>query len=135
MITQYALKKLNRMLNQYGMDYADIYIEKYKPDRKKLRKASAKDVEKMKALAWKINDKAAPLGLVSPCICRSLWCYRLLSKKNFDVEMKIGIKSYPFEAHAWIEYNGEVINDTKEHAGGYAVFDPEMTKNLLAGQA
>ena len=27
---------------------------------------------------------------------------------------------YPFQAHAWIEYRGEVVNDVPEHAGFFA---------------
>ena len=134
MITKLALKRMNQKLNEQGMAYADQYIEKCKKRRRHVRQATPEEVEKMKALAWRINDVAATLKLTSPCICRSLWCYRLLAGK-YDVEMIIGVKGYPFEAHAWIEYNKEVINDTEEHAHGYIVFEGVSARDLIANQA
>jgi hypothetical protein len=30
------------------------------------------------------------------------------------------VQPYPFQAHAWIEYQGEVVNDVPEHARFFA---------------
>ena len=133
-ITKLALKRINKKLNQQGMEYADRFLEKCNKRRRHVRTATQEEVGMMKALAWKINDVAATLKLTSPCICRSLWCYKQLAGK-YGVEMIIGVKGYPFEAHAWIEYNKEVINDTEEPARGYIVFEGVSAKDLITAQA
>jgi hypothetical protein len=32
------------------------------------------------------------------------------------VRYRQGVQPFPFKAHAWLEYRGEVINDVPEHA-------------------
>jgi hypothetical protein len=53
------------------------------------------------------------------CLERSLALYLLLRRRGVAVRYRQGVQPFPFKAHAWIEYQGEVINDVPEHAGQF----------------
>lgn len=49
------------------------------------------------------------------CMEQSLTLYYLLRRQGVAVRYCQGVQPYPFQAHAWIEYHGEVVNDMPEH--------------------
>jgi hypothetical protein len=49
------------------------------------------------------------------CLERSLALYHYLRRRGVAVEFRMGVQTYPFGAHAWVEYRGHVINDVPEH--------------------
>ena len=46
------------------------------------------------------------------CLPRSLTLYLLLRRRGIPATLHIGVKRYPFGAHAWVECMGEVLDDT-----------------------
>ncbi len=52
------------------------------------------------------------------CLPRSLALFRFLRAMGFPVEHCIGVKRFPFSAHAWVENDGEVIYDHSGRPGG-----------------
>lgn len=48
------------------------------------------------------------------CLHRSVVGYLILKKKQFPVDLVIGVRKKPFMSHAWLELYGQVINDTPE---------------------
>lgn len=46
------------------------------------------------------------------CLPRSLTIYLLLRRRGVPASLHIGVKRYPFGAHAWVECLGEVLDDT-----------------------
>jgi hypothetical protein len=54
------------------------------------------------------------------CLEQSLVLYYVLRRQGVAVKYCHGIRPHPFEAHAWIEYGGEVINDVPEHLKPFA---------------
>ncbi len=46
------------------------------------------------------------------CLPRSLTIYLLLRRRGIPVSFHIGVKRYPFGAHAWVECLGEVLDDS-----------------------
>ena len=48
------------------------------------------------------------------CLEKSMAVYRLLRIRGIVVQLCIGVQKYPFYAHAWVEYQGEVVNDSQE---------------------
>ena len=46
------------------------------------------------------------------CLPRSLTLYLLLRRKGIPATLQIGVKRYPFGAHAWVECLGEVLDET-----------------------
>lgn len=50
------------------------------------------------------------------CLVRSLSLYRSLREAGHRAEHVIGVRRFPFQAHAWVECAGEVVLDTRaEH--------------------
>ncbi len=49
------------------------------------------------------------------CLERSLVLYWCLRRRGIAAHYRMGVQSYPFLAHAWIEYRGRPINDVPEH--------------------
>ena len=83
------------------------------------------------ATAWldveavRVAERAvATAGALYPgralCLEQSLVLYYLLRRRGVRAIYCQGVRPQPFEAHAWIEYSGEVINDVPEHAKLFA---------------
>ncbi|MGH7514130.1 MAG: lasso peptide biosynthesis B2 protein [Gemmatimonadales bacterium] len=53
------------------------------------------------------------------CLEQSLVLYYLLRRRGVQAEYCQGVIPAPFEAHAWVEYQGTVLNDIDEHARRY----------------
>ena len=50
------------------------------------------------------------------CLEKSLFSYFILGLYGINCDLKIGVNNaaQEFSAHAWIEHNGQVLNDTPE---------------------
>ena len=46
------------------------------------------------------------------CLPRSLAIYVLLRRQGVPAVLRIGVKRFPFAAHAWVECLGEVVDDS-----------------------
>lgn len=117
------LNRINKKLNSEGNQYIIRVMEREKARTPNIVRSPEIDLSSIKKTADKINIVAQGMQLTSPCLCKSILCYLLLNKKHGEIQLKIGVKGYPFEAHAWIEYKGEVINDSLENVQKYVVFD------------
>ena len=57
------------------------------------------------------------------CLQRSAVTTRMLRQYGIRAELIIGVQQLPFRAHAWVEVDGQVVND-KEYVGEtYLVLD------------
>ena len=57
------------------------------------------------------------------CLQRSAATACLLRKSGIPARMIIGVRRMPFKAHAWVEVNGNVVNDKPYTPDIYAVLD------------
>jgi len=57
------------------------------------------------------------------CLQRSAAAACLLRQYGFPAKMVIGARPMPFKAHAWVELNGQVVNDKAYMPEMYAVLD------------
>lgn len=76
--------------------------------------------------AAQMVDAAAREGLRSgTCLERSLVLWWLLRRRGIPAELRIGARKNAsiFEAHAWVELDGAVVNDSGEVHRHYAPFD------------
>lgn len=60
------------------------------------------------------------------CLEQSLALYYLLRRQGVAVKYCHGVQFYPFQAHAWIEYEGSVINDVAPHVKHFARFPDQL---------
>jgi hypothetical protein len=57
------------------------------------------------------------------CLQRSFVTTYLLRKAGVRAQMVMGAQKLPFKAHAWVEVNGQAINERSDVHAGYAVWD------------
>lgn len=84
--------------------------------------ASARRTERV--VTW-----AARYGLVrGTCLTRSLALWCLLRRQHIAAALRIGVRREDaFEAHAWIEHQGRVLNDAPNVGERYRLFAEVVT--------
>jgi hypothetical protein len=55
------------------------------------------------------------------CLTRSIATIAVLRLAGFSSELVIGVQRMPFGAHAWVEADGQILNDHPARCRGYAV--------------
>lgn len=77
-----------------------------------------------------VEHAVAMAGALYPgrakCLEQSLTLYYLLRRHGVAAVYCHGVQPYPFQAHAWIEYRGEVVNDVPEHVGLFSRFSDQL---------
>lgn len=76
-----------------------------------------------------IVNAAANRGFIrANCLKRSLVLWYLLRRRGIVTDLRIGVRrgDNGFEAHAWIEYAGVVINDNPRYVALFAPFKGDM---------
>jgi hypothetical protein len=56
------------------------------------------------------------------CLEQSIALYLLLRRRGFHAALRIGVQPYPFQAHAWVELDGEPLNETEEMVRKFVAF-------------
>lgn len=56
------------------------------------------------------------------CLEQSLALFVLLRRRGVAVELRLGVQPYPFTAHAWIEYEGVPLNESRETVKSFVLF-------------
>lgn len=62
----------------------------------------------------------------SSCLPRTIVLWNLLRRRGIATDVRIGARSNSqgeFQAHAWLEWNGEVLNDVADVAQQYLPFN------------
>jgi hypothetical protein len=75
----------------------------------------------------RLVDAAARNGpLPSSCLARSLTLWRLLARQGIGADLRLGVRQEGdrIAAHAWVEYQGAVLNDDAGVHQRFAAFDP-----------
>ncbi|WP_254568520.1 lasso peptide biosynthesis B2 protein [Oscillatoria sp. HE19RPO] len=65
------------------------------------------------------------------CLKKSLVLWGLLRHQGIESELRIGVKkkSGNFAAHAWVEWQGFVLNDTQDVRDRFSMFDAAIEVN------
>jgi Transglutaminase-like superfamily len=69
-------------------------------------------------------------GLIRPtCLEESLALWYFLRQRGISPQLRIGVRKTDgkFEAHAWVEYRGEILNQSEAVHQHYAAFDSEFS--------
>lgn len=83
------------------------------------------------ALTCRMVKAGGRYGLIQPtCLEESLALWYLLRQGGVSSQLRIGVRKLgsKFEAHAWIEYQGQAINESKTLHPHYAAFDGEFSE-------
>jgi hypothetical protein len=80
----------------------------------------------VKATEYKVAMAGALYPGRARCLEQSLTLYYLLRRDGVPVKYRQGVQPYPFQAHAWVDYRDEVINDVPEHARFFAQLPEQL---------
>ena len=91
--------------------------------RKNLPEAGQMNVAKQVARMVSIAANHGPYH--ANCLKRSVLIWWLLERKGIHTEIRVGAQMDPFglQAHAWVEYQGDVLNDRQDIAEQFAPFE------------
>lgn len=53
------------------------------------------------------------------CLPRSFALCRLLRREGLPAELCLGVRQFPFSAHAWVECQGQLIDDSPQRISRY----------------
>ncbi len=74
-------------------------------------------------ICWAVDRAAAGYFKRAWCLQRSVACVLLLRGRGFPARLVLGVRTFPFEAHAWAEVEGTVVNDRPENVERFQVLD------------
>ena len=67
------------------------------------------------------------------CLRQSLLVWWLLRRKGMPAELRIGVRTQEgFAAHAWVEVDGQPVNDAPDVAERFAPFDGSLSTRLVS---
>jgi hypothetical protein len=87
-------------------------------------------------LVASVVNSAAKHGIYrANCLERSLTLWWLLRRRGINTALRIGVRKYDskFEAHAWIEYQNDVLNDSNDVSEQYSAFNGHFSDILPVG--
>jgi hypothetical protein len=86
--------------------------------------SSQESISRVCRLAQMVNRAAAIGFFPANCLVRSLTLWWLLRRRGILGDLRIGVRKTEgeFQAHAWLEYQGKVVNDVAEIARQYSPF-------------
>lgn len=85
------------------------------------RKHSGEDIAVTRActLAAQFERLRPLIPRSGRCLAKSLLLLAYLRRHRFSPRLVFGVRTFPFEAHCWVEYEGVVLSDTVEHVRWY----------------
>jgi hypothetical protein len=86
--------------------------------------------------AARLVDAAARRGAYrATCLPRSLVLWWLLRRRGIAADLRIGVRkeAAEFQAHAWVEYRGTVLNDGTDVSERFARFDRAIVPAIVRG--
>ena len=81
-----------------------------------------------------VDRVARHLRLRSPCLVRSTTTQHLLARRGMTTDLRVGVRRVggALDAHAWLEMDGVILNDTPANCAAYTAFADPIE---LAGRA
>jgi hypothetical protein len=77
----------------------------------------------VRTISAHLDNVCAFLPVQAACLLRSAVLTTVLRRRGMPAELVFGATRQPFKGHAWVELNGEVINDKPYIHDMYAVWD------------
>jgi hypothetical protein len=83
------------------------------------------------SITCRMVHSAAHYGPIRPtCLEESLALWYFLNDQGILSQLRIGVRKTDgkFEAHAWVEYQGQTLNQSDEVHKHYAAFDSDLVE-------
>jgi Transglutaminase-like superfamily len=113
-----GFRRLKRLFNRFSS---------FPSGRRGLREIPGK--KQLAARIVRAARSAELHGIGHPsCLERSLALWCLLRRNGIEAELQIGAQTGPkeFTAHAWVEWDGAVLNDSPDVRKDYVRFEPPV---------
>lgn len=80
-------------------------------------------------VAWLVARAARYMPWPATCLRRSLVLWALLERSGTPTALRLGVRRQEtsFEIHAWVELEGVPLNESRDIADRFAVFDEALT--------
>jgi hypothetical protein len=119
-----ALLTLRAWLGLVAFDAARVagfarlhaWLRRRRPSRRRTS-VSTEDV------VWSVDEACVWYVKRAACLQRSFVATWLLRRHGIQAEMVIGCRPLPFESHAWVEVDGQVVNDRPQYQRAFRVLD------------
>ena len=84
----------------------------------------AREFDAARRLARLVGIAALHGPYRATCLRQALALWWLLGRRGICAEVRIGVRKdgSELQAHAWVEYKGEPLRDTRDAVAGYAAF-------------
>ncbi len=82
--------------------------------------------EEVERTAYRVAIAAAFFPGRAVCLEQSLALYVLLRRRGVRADFRLGVQVYPFYAHAWVELDGEPVNEDPERVERFRAL-PQVT--------
>ena len=112
-------------LRTKGFRWTQSFLNRFLPEKTCANVLHNLQLEEAQSIA-KIVLVAANHGPYrANCLKKSLVTRWLLNRKGIETDLKIGVNKDDgkFNAHAWVEFQGMVLNDTADIDERFSVFD------------
>lgn len=83
----------------------------------------AGDQEALNRVCSAVNLACAWYPKRALCLQRTFVTTYLLRRNGVPAQMVLGAQKLPFKAHAWVEVNGQAINERSNVRATYAIWD------------
>ena len=83
------------------------------------RRGSVVPVSRACTLAMQFDRLRPWLPRTGRCLPNSLVLLSFLRRHGISANLVVGVHTFPFEAHCWVECQGVILNDTVEHVRWY----------------
>ena len=109
-------------LKRAGLQAILYSIKEKEPEKKPA--AREDDLSRAKNIARLVHIAAHHGPYRANCLCRSLVLLRLLAWQGMTGVLKLGarLEDQQFDAHAWVQLHGEVVNDRDNIDGTFSQF-------------
>jgi len=78
------------------------------------------DPAQVRASTYAVSLAAAFVPARILCLERSLVLYHKLRRDGVPAALRMGVRAYPFEAHAWVELEGSPLDEVPDHLKDFA---------------
>lgn len=74
-------------------------------------------------VVWAVDEACVWYVKRAACLQRSVVATWLLRRCGLHASLVIGYRPIPFESHAWVEIDGQVVNDLPQYRTAFTILD------------
>jgi hypothetical protein len=99
------------------------FAKSYQFVRRCKRSRRAPKLDTIARVVWAVEEACIWYYKRVYCLQRSAVCTWMLRRCGVDADLVIGFRPAPIDSHAWVEVNGQVVNDRPQYKKFFIVLD------------